>query len=157
ASFRRTFTAGPLALVHRSARLPEDWLGLDHVALDPSELPSRGREGTLCVAYSDDELLRRITLIDTPDLDGDQPHPHLQADRVFRWADAVLFLVTPEKYQMTELLPYYRLARRYALPGLFVMNKVEQQEVVEDYVRQLQSTDAVREAAGSVFAVARND
>src|SRR5690349_5835110 len=29
-SFRRTFTAGPVAIVHESNRLPERWLGLDH-------------------------------------------------------------------------------------------------------------------------------
>jgi hypothetical protein len=79
------------------------------------------------------------TLIDTPDLDGDTPAHHAQADRAFRWAEAVLFLVTPEKYQMTELLPYYRLARRYAVPALYVMNKCEEQAVVDDYARQLAS------------------
>ena len=64
---------------------------------------------------------------------------HAQADRVFRWADAVLFLVTPEKYQMTELLPYYRLAGRYALPALYVMNKCEEEAVLEDYRRLLEA------------------
>ena len=54
---------------------------------------------------------------------------------MFRWAQAVVFLVTPEKYQMTELLPYYRLARRYAIPALFVMNKAEEAGVVEDFVK----------------------
>ena len=38
---------------------------------------------------------------------------------------------------MTELLPYYRLARRYAVPALFVMNKAEEQAVVDDYAAQL--------------------
>jgi hypothetical protein len=49
----------------------------------------------------------------------------------------VLFLVTPEKYQMTELLPYYRLAGRYALPALYVMNKCEEAAVLDDYRRLL--------------------
>src|SRR5467141_1287128 len=55
-------------------------------------------------------------VVDTPDLDGDQPAHHAQADRAFRWAQRIVFVVTPEKYQMTELLPYYRLARRYEVP-----------------------------------------
>src|SRR4029434_4763620 len=71
-----------------------------------------------------------------------------QADRVFRWADAVLFLVTPEKYQMTELLPYYRLAQRYSVPTICVMNKVEERAVLEDYAQQSRAT---------VYAIPRDD
>src|SRR6185295_2211992 len=79
---------------------------------------------------------------------------HAQADRVFRWAQAVVFLVTPEKYQMTELLPYYRLARRYAVPALFVMNKAEEQGVVDDFIKQL----AEREwEDAQVFVIPRDD
>jgi hypothetical protein len=54
---------------------------------------------------------------------------------------------------MTELLPYYRLARRYAVPALFVMNKCETAEMLEDY-RQLVSTD---QPDAAVFAVPRDD
>ena len=99
------------------------------------------------------EVLNRVVLVDTPDLDGDQPVHHAQADRAFRWAEGILFLVSPEKYQMTELLPYYRLARRYALPAIFVMNKCETAEMLEDY-RQLVSADGEE---ATVFAVARDD
>ena len=53
-----------------------------------------------------------ITLVDTTDVDGDEQSHHAQAERVFRWSQMILFVVTPEKYQMTELIPYYRLARR---------------------------------------------
>src|SRR5205823_3139233 len=95
-----------------------------------------------------------VTLVDTPDLDGDQPTHHAQADRVFRWAQAVVFLVTPEKYQMTELLPYYRLARRYAIPALFVMNKAEETGVVEDFVKQLGGREW---GDGRVFVLPRDD
>jgi hypothetical protein len=89
-------------------------------------------------------------------LDGDQPTHHAQADRAFRWADAVVFLVTPEKYQMTELVPYYRLARRYATASVHVMNKAEQQAVVDDY----QSRVAASAGDGQrpvVFAIQRDD
>jgi hypothetical protein len=141
ASFRRTFTSGPVAIVPDGAAIPANWLGVEHVVTDPADLPARGRPGALLIvnppAGHAAAPLPLPVLIDTPDLDGDQPTHHAQADRVFRWAQAVLFLVTPEKYQMTELLPYYRLARRYAVPALFVMNKCEEQAVAEDYRRQL--------------------
>lgn len=154
ASFRRTFTAGPIAIAHESSPPPSRWLGVEHVTLSPSELPARGRADVLSIAHTSNDLLQHVTIVDTPDLDGDQPAHHAQADRAFRWADAVLFVVTPEKYQMTELLPYYRLANRYGVPALFVMNKVEERAVVEDYAKQLSSTLA-RDA--TTFAIPRDD
>jgi hypothetical protein len=96
-------------------------------------------------------------LVDTPDLDGDQPLHHAQADRAFRWAEAVLFLVTPEKYQMTELVPYYRLARRYGLASLFVMNKAEQQPVVEDYQSRLGNGKGNAFGRPVVYVIPRDD
>lgn len=151
-SFRRTYTAGAVAIVSEPAKLPQDWLGIEH--RPAAQLPARGEPDALVVVTSSQPLAAQVTLVDTPDLDGDQPLHHLQADRAFRWANALLFVVTPEKYQMTELLPYYRLARRYAVPALFAMNKCEETAVPEDYARQL----AGREWADArIFAVARDD
>jgi hypothetical protein len=151
-SLRRTFTSGAIAVAKTAADVPEGWLGLPREAAGGGAV--RGRAGALAIVELDRELTAAINLVDTPDLDGDQPAHHAQADRVFRWAQAVLFLVTPEKYQMTELLPYYRLARRYGLPAVFAMNKCEEQAAVEDYRQQL----AQREWADArVFAVPRDD
>jgi energy-coupling factor transporter ATP-binding protein EcfA2 len=176
ASFRRTFTSGAVAVARRAGDVPDGWLGIDHVRADGADLPVRGQIGTLLVVEAPPESSPDVVLIDTPDLDGDQPPHHAQADRAFRWADAVLFLVTPEKYQMTELLPYYRLARRYAVPALFVMNKCEEPAVLEDYRALLErgagenvqrpTLDAQRPndlperdppIAAEVFAIARDD
>jgi hypothetical protein len=169
ASFRRTYTAGPVAIAHEKSRPPERWLGVEHVVAPADQIPSRGAADVLTIIATANDLVRDVALVDTPDLDGDQPAHHAQADRVFRWADAVLFLVTPEKYQMTELLPYYRLARRYALPALFVMNKAEERAVVEDYAKQLEAGSGSRvpgsaapetrdpEPGTRLFAIARDD
>jgi len=150
ASFRRTFTAGPIAVAADAGSLPESWLAVPHETA--ADRPARGHVGQLLVAPLDTPLTQRVTIVDTPDLDGDQPAHHAQAERVFRWASAVLFLVTPEKYQMTELPPYYRLAARYALPAWFVMNKAESREQVEDYRKQLGAI-----ADGRLFVVQRDD
>src|SRR4029077_4017657 len=93
-------------------------------------------------------------VVDTPDLDGDQPAHHAQADRAFRWAHRIVFVVTPEKYQMTELLPFYRLARRYALPAVFVMNKCEEPVGLEDFAKQLASREW---PDARVFVIPRDD
>jgi hypothetical protein len=149
ASFRRTFTAGPVAIVGSGTDLPSNWLNVERTAI--TDLPARGEAGKLAVVQSQS---LGFPLVDTPDLDGDQPAHHAQADRAFRWAGRLLFVVTPEKYQMTELLPYYRLARRYGTAALFVMNKCEENGVVEDFRRQL----ADREwADATVFVVPRDD
>lgn len=157
-SFRRTFTAGPVAVARERADVPGGWLGVEHAVATQEKLPARGENGTLIIVprsalgaqLPHEDLLAKTVLIDTPDLDGDQPAHHAQADRTFRWAQAVLFLVTPEKYQMTDLLPWYRLAVRYAVPTLFVMNKCEEQAVVEDYRGQ------VSEYLGSAQAAMKN-
>jgi len=163
-SFRRTFTSGPVAITASPQNIPAGWLGVEQETAAPPDLPARGRSGALVVVPTDGELVRQLALVDTPDLDGDQPAHHAEADRAFRWADAVVFLVTPEKYQMTELLPYYRLAARYRLPALFVMNKCEQHAVTDDYAKLLRVQIATGSAAAGsgfnedrVFVVPRDD
>ncbi len=151
ASFRRTFTTGAVAVSNGQGAIPQGWLGLPRIVAPADQLPARGRNDALIVIESEAALLKGVTLVDTPDLDGDQPAHHAQADRVFRWAEGIIFLVSPEKYQMTELLPYYRLAKRYEIPAIFVMNKCETPAMLEDYRKML----GVEE--GAVFAIARDD
>ena len=157
ASFKRTYTAGAIAVAAQRGNLPPDWLGVQHQTVDPDKRPARGEADRLLVVIHDADLTRRATLVDTPDLDGDQPLHHAQADRAFRWAEAALFLVTPEKYQMIELVPYYRLAKRYGVPALFVMNKVEQQAVVDDYQARLGEGRGNAFGRPNVFAIPRDD
>ncbi|HYO09786.1 MAG TPA: hypothetical protein VER17_12510 [Tepidisphaeraceae bacterium] len=154
-SFRRTYTAGAIAIAAERHHVPHDWLGVQHG--QPASIPAKGEADRLLVVTHDADLTRRATLVDTPDLDGDRPQHHAQADRAFRWAEAVVFLVTPEKYQMPELVPYYRLARRYALPALHVMNKVEQQAVVSDYQSKLGEGTAAAFNRPHVYAIPRDD
>jgi hypothetical protein len=150
ASFRRTFTTGPVAVVPNESDLPAGWLGAEHIPASGDQ-PPRGQTGAVMVVV---DPKAPTPLIDTPDLDGDQPANHAQADRAFRWAHRIVFVVTPEKYQMTELIPYYRLARRYELPCLFVMNKCEEPAVLDDFLRQLADRDF---ADAPVFAIPRDD
>jgi hypothetical protein len=152
-SFRRTFTSGPVAISAAAGAIPSGWLGLPHVQVESAALPARGRADQLLIAVHSSSLTSQVSLVDTPDLDGDTPDHHLQADRVFRWCEAVLFVTTPEKYQMTELLGYYRLAARYGVPALYVMNKVDDQAASDDWHRQL--ADSGLDAG--VFVVSRDD
>ena len=139
-NFRRTFTAGPVAIAATATDIPAHWSGLPHVPT--TSLPARGEAGRLVVVEAPhaSTLLGKIVLVDTPDVDGDQPQHHALADRAFRWAHACAFIASPEKYQMTELLPYHRLAQRYGVPCVFVMNKVEDRAVIDDFRAQLAAT-----------------
>ncbi|NLX12444.1 MAG: hypothetical protein GXY44_02155 [Phycisphaerales bacterium] len=154
ASYRRTFTSGPIAAVNKLSAIPEGWLGIERRMVTAAAGPVRGEPGTLFVALLDHPLTSRITLIDTPDLDGDQPAHHAQADQVFRWAQTAVFLVTPEKYQMTELAGYYRLACRYRLKTFFVMNKCEEAAVIEEFRDQLAERGF---ADARLFVIPRHD
>lgn len=153
-SFRRTFTAGVLAITGQPEGLPVGWLGVRHITLSTDQLPTRGSPEEVSIIVTDQPLAQQLTLVDTPDLDGDQPAHHAQADRAFRWADALVFLVTPEKYQMTELLPYYRLIGRYEVPAVYVMNKTDESAVLDDYRRLLVDR---ADRSPRVFAVPRDD
>lgn len=154
-SFRRTFTSGALAIARDQRSVPASWLGVEHQTVAADTLPARGQADKLLVIDANSPITQKVTLVDTPDLDGDQPAHHAQADRAFRWAQAVLFLVTPEKYQMTELPPYYRLARRYALPAIYVMNKCDDDAARRDWAQQLSDTGIAE--APNVYAVPRDD
>jgi len=92
-SFRRTFTAGVVDHRPNSTRFrfPQIGLGIDPIFPTAQELPARGHANALAIVPFDSDLTSHITLIDTPDLDGDQPMHHAQADRAFRWAQAILF------------------------------------------------------------------
>ncbi|MBV8782220.1 MAG: 50S ribosome-binding GTPase [Phycisphaerae bacterium] len=156
-SYLRTFTAGPIAATQTTDQWPDGWLGVKTTLLSPEQMPAVGQPDELMLITHDSPLLRHLHLVDTPDLDGDKLIHHGQADRAFRWSDGVVFVVTPEKYQMTELLPYYRLAKRYGITATFVMNKVERAAVVEDYARQLTQRGDATEDALPLFAVPRDD
>ena len=55
ASFRRTYTAGPVAVAREPSDLPARWLDLDHVVLDAADLPARGRADLLSVVRAPDD------------------------------------------------------------------------------------------------------
>src|SRR3954466_8803607 len=67
ASFRRTFTAGAIAVVSSDANLPAEWLSVAHQ--QASSVPARGEADQLIVVTHDSDLTRHATLVDTPDLD----------------------------------------------------------------------------------------
>jgi hypothetical protein len=151
-SARRTFTVGCVAVVAHPSDVPTGWLAIEHILA--TETPARGTPDLLTVVSLHTGHSPPATLIDSPDLDGDHPAHHAQADRAFRWATAVVFVVTPEKYQMIELLPYYRLAGRYALPASFVMNKCQEAAVVDDFRAMLATRDW---PDAPLFVVPRDD
>src|SRR5688572_23027520 len=70
ASYRRTFTAGAIAVAAGPENVPRDWLALSRTIADT--LPARGVADQLVVIAHPSDITNRATLVDTPDLDGDQ-------------------------------------------------------------------------------------
>ena len=79
ASFRRTHTAGPVAVAKSADAVPPAWPGVPHDAVQPDATP-RGTADVLTVVTADAALLEKVVLTDTPDLDGDRP-AHTRAGR----------------------------------------------------------------------------
>ena len=69
ASFRRTFTAGAIAVTCDASRIPKQWPGVEHCSADTSQLPSRGQA---------DRLTPVVTMPTSNDLTG-QSHAHRHA------------------------------------------------------------------------------
>ncbi len=149
-SFKRTYTAGPVVIT--SDAIPSQFAAMPHV--DADSRPAKGKTDRITIIRSSETILEKYILIDTPDIDGELTEHHGLADRIFRWSDAVIFLVSPEKYQMPELQPYYRLAMRYGIPSRYVMNKADSAEMVADYRNLLQRSNIVN---AEVIAIPRDD
>ncbi len=167
-SFRRTFTSGAVAIIHGHATanpgLPEGWMGLPTRIVAAHELPARGTSDALSVVnYPSEpqqgaasEWLQRVSIVDTPDIDGDQPDHHATADRAFRWAEAVIIALTPEKYQLPEPRRFLNLARRYQVPVLIAINKLDDLAVAHDVETQFK--DAIDSSpAKKLFKIARDE
>ena len=159
-SFRRTFTAGCVAVARDAASVPAGWLAKPHVVAAPQEIPPRGKPDAVVVVpapptLAHGDLLESITLVDVPDLDGDQPAHHVQAELAFHWANAVIFLVTPEKQKLPEPRPFHELARRYRVPSLFVMNKCRSPAELDAY-RQTADDASIDGDPPALFAVPRD-
>lgn len=135
-SHLRTYTRGPVAAVATSASLDPEWSGLAHRETEAGD-ERRGEEGVLQIVRTDAPLLNSIHLIDSTDVDGDCAAHHDLARRMSHWAEALLVVTTPEKYQMTETIPFIDAARLCRVPVWFVMNKCEEGEVLEDFTAQL--------------------
>ena len=135
-SFRRTHTAGCVAITKAAEQIPDGWLGVPVREVPPEERPARGVPDRLSVVELDGTDLP-LVLVDTPDLDGDKPEHHRQAERAFRWAQVVILVATPEKYQLPEVPRYAKLADRYRLPRRFVMNKADDLDAPDDWQQQL--------------------
>jgi GTPase SAR1 family protein len=171
-SFRRTFTSGAVAIVNGPANplprskspLPDGWMGLPLRIVAGNDLPARGASDVLSVVEypgesqqgSSSQWLGGVAIVDTPDIDGDQPDHHTTADRAFRWAEAIILVLTPEKYQLPEPRRFLNLARRYDLPVIIVINKLDDPAVASDVETQFKS--AIESSpAKRLFKIARDE
>src|SRR3982751_1401873 len=55
ASFRQTFTSGPVAVARDEHAIAENWLGLEHRVIESSQLPARGEGGARAIVIHKNE------------------------------------------------------------------------------------------------------
>jgi hypothetical protein len=98
----------------------------------------RGGEGPLLSLHSDERLMD-VVLIDSPDLDSTASENTYSAAEVMRWAERVLFVVTPHKYKDALLVDALGelLARAHPVSVLF--NMVSAPEHLSEMQRDLQN------------------
>src|SRR5256885_1760261 len=57
-SFRRTYTAGPVAVARDRDSVPQGWMGLEPIVAGAKELPARGQTDALIVVPLNSELAK---------------------------------------------------------------------------------------------------
>ncbi|MBI4604829.1 MAG: GTPase domain-containing protein [Planctomycetes bacterium] len=120
AGFRRPFTLRPVYSLHEA-----------HAALAggiDGEVVVRGGEGW-----------RDVLLIDTPDFDSVERANRAAAERVFREAEAFLFVTDAQKYADQSTWEYLERIFREGTPVLIVLNKVAGDGAPRDFRARLEA------------------
>jgi hypothetical protein len=118
AGFRRPFTLRSVYLVHEARR---------------EEVFSPGGD----VKPTSDVLWRDVVLVDTPDFDSVEKHNREEAERVFREADAFVFVTDVQKYADHSTWQYLERICLEKKPAIIVLNKVEGDAPARDFFSRL--------------------
>jgi len=118
AGFRRPFTTRPVYSIHES----------HEVLASHMDGQTRIRRG---------DFWREIVLIDTPDFDSVEARNREAAERVFREAEAFLFVTDAQKYADQSTWQYLERIRAEGKPVIIVLNKVSTEGVARDFQSRL--------------------
>ena len=133
--YRRPFTMRSVYLLHESRK-----------GLAPG-LPGD-------VKLHGDASWRDLVLTDTPDFDSVETGNRAEADRVFREAEAFIFLTDVQKYADHSTWEYLERIFRERKPAIIVLNKVSGQGPVADFHSRLEARfgEAARRSPWIVLA-----
>ena len=100
------------------------------------------------------ESWRSLVLTDTPDFDSVETRNRAEADRVFREAEAFIFLTDVQKYADHSTWEYLERIFQERKPAIIVLNKVSGDGPVSDFGSRLETRfgDAARRSSRIVLA-----
>ena len=133
--------------VRPTTRHPIVWAHSDHLKRYEDEFltgygPGAGR--SLEVRSSEDDLLRGVTVIDSPDFDSVVDENRQIAEDLLAVADLCIFVTSAQRYADAVPWEFLERARRRSLPIVFVINRIpppDREVVVADYERRLAAAD----------------
>lgn len=102
-----------------------------------------------------DERLQELILIDCPDLDSTETMNVQSATDVTRWADRVLFLVTPQKYKDKLLVEALRALLLRGQRAHVLFNLITEAHDCEEMIEDLQSALALTPERSALLSFER--
>lgn len=127
-----------------STRRPSVWAHPDHDVLAEASFLRRYQmvtSGQVDLAVSDDELVERMVVVDTPPLDmGDEAGRHI-AQVTAAMADLAIFVTSQRRYADADSWDFLQFCQRRGLPVLFVVNRLATDAradlVLDDFAKRL--------------------
>ena len=139
----RPMTSGPVMTVPAGVD-PGPWLPW---FLPPAErlspgASSSGRQDRIQILAHDNQQFSHLAFVDTPDLDSLEEHNQDMAENMALLADAVIFVLSQEKYADQVLVEALSRVHGSGKPVLALLNRVhvneqDQQELAEDVLQTL--------------------
>jgi hypothetical protein len=122
-----------LKLLVRSPFIPGVDVGWSTKATGASEASTP----TVKLVPADDDPYRGVVIIDSPDLDSDHLNNRVWAERLMVMSDAVILVVTPEKYNDAAVVQFLQEAASLRRSLAVVFNKTEGEEAHNDFLRKI--------------------
>lgn len=141
-SVKRPCTTSPLVYHHKAHR--ETLAGPSFLpGYDKGDLEAETGGKGVVLSSHDDDSLRDIILIDSPDFDSVSERNRDLSEDILRVADLVLYVVNPEKYADDEVWQVIRKIRGGGRRAVFLFNRAEDEsdEAVEHFRELLREAD----------------
>lgn len=92
---------------------------------------------TMVLVPAERDLHKGLVIIDSPDLDSDHTNNRVWAERLLTMSDAIIFVVTPEKYNDAVVIEFLAKAASLRRSLAIVFNKADSDASFDDFSRNI--------------------